>query len=330
MVTRTTCPRCGYDLRGALASWDESCPLTGTCTECGLRLRWAEVLCPQKFEPQWCVEFVRGRRGVAGALWRTVGWSFRPFSFWSAVKMSMALRPRRLALYAAALLSMMVVAGAVTQATAAIRLRYQAEKLYTVKLSYGAAIAEAMFTPWGWTSSGTIGTSRGVGPYVAPRDIHVTLLQKISSRETRRLTHRRQVMATATAAGLALWVWLGVPLSFVLLPISRRRARVRWGHLVRVAVYGLVVPVLVVTAVVLCLGVGYAVEPWRDNMIVTVHTLCRYAPVPLLVVWWAAATGGYLGIPNHWPVALLLSVMVTLLYLAGLWLAAPDFLIYLS
>ncbi|MFB3103994.1 MAG: hypothetical protein ACE1ZA_03615, partial [Pseudomonadales bacterium] len=50
------CPRCGYDLRGAIGTWADQCPLHGTCAECGLQFVWAEVLHPEKFEPQWCVE----------------------------------------------------------------------------------------------------------------------------------------------------------------------------------------------------------------------------------------------------------------------------------
>ena len=34
------CPRCGYDLRGAIATWTEQCPLHGTCAGCGLQFAW--------------------------------------------------------------------------------------------------------------------------------------------------------------------------------------------------------------------------------------------------------------------------------------------------
>ena len=98
------CPRCGYDLRGTVESWDTACPLAGTCAECGLALSWAEVLCPAKFEPQWCVEFIRRRRRFPQAALSTFLRSWRPFGFWSALKMSMAIRWRPLLLYGASLL----------------------------------------------------------------------------------------------------------------------------------------------------------------------------------------------------------------------------------
>src|SRR4051812_42242580 len=38
------CPRCGYDLSGAIATWTETCPLNGLCTECGLTFENRMVL----------------------------------------------------------------------------------------------------------------------------------------------------------------------------------------------------------------------------------------------------------------------------------------------
>ncbi len=51
------CPRCGYDLRGAVHSWRESCPMEGRCAECGLDFEWSwmfrQRLHPWLFEHQW-------------------------------------------------------------------------------------------------------------------------------------------------------------------------------------------------------------------------------------------------------------------------------------
>jgi len=41
-----TCPSCGYDLRGVVSSWSESCPLEGVCSECGYAFRWGALLDP--------------------------------------------------------------------------------------------------------------------------------------------------------------------------------------------------------------------------------------------------------------------------------------------
>ena len=73
------CPRCGYDLRGAIETWREQCPLTGRCNECGLDIKWAEVLHPEKFEPLWCVEFARAGNRLSVTCGKTYIRSFWPF-----------------------------------------------------------------------------------------------------------------------------------------------------------------------------------------------------------------------------------------------------------
>src|SRR5690348_12296334 len=93
------CPRCGYDQRGVVATWTETCPFEGTCSECGLTLNWSEVLNPQRHEPQWCVEFVSPRTRVPQTCVKTLLYSWWPWKFWSAVKMSHSIRAGRLALY---------------------------------------------------------------------------------------------------------------------------------------------------------------------------------------------------------------------------------------
>lgn len=39
-----------------MATWAEACPLEGVCPECGLGVRWVEVLRPQSVPPGWSVE----------------------------------------------------------------------------------------------------------------------------------------------------------------------------------------------------------------------------------------------------------------------------------
>jgi hypothetical protein len=73
------CPRCGYDQSGVVDSWKESCPLYGTCSECGLELDWKVVLDPTLRGPRW--SFEHGPR-----------WSLRRF----AATALRALRPRLL------------------------------------------------------------------------------------------------------------------------------------------------------------------------------------------------------------------------------------------
>src|SRR3954466_10401245 len=85
---KVRCPRCGYDQRGVVATWTESCPLEGTCSECGLTLNWSEVLNPEQHEPQWCVEFVPKWQRVPAACMKTCLMSLWPWTFWKQIKMS--------------------------------------------------------------------------------------------------------------------------------------------------------------------------------------------------------------------------------------------------
>jgi hypothetical protein len=122
---KAECPRCGYDLRGVMPTWIESCPREGTCAECGLTYRWAEVLHPEKFEPTWCVEFAKGRRSFARASLGTFMRSFWPWGFWSRVKMAHGVKFRRLFAYAIILIAIMLMPYIVGQASLAGYVRYR-------------------------------------------------------------------------------------------------------------------------------------------------------------------------------------------------------------
>src|SRR5688572_24659310 len=125
------CPRCGYDQRGVMATWNESCPLHGVCSECGLQFIWADVLVPAKFEPQWCVEFVPRVWRVPMAACKTFAISFWPWKFWSRMKVSQPIRWRRLASYLLFLLVPLLLGYVVAQGTLAARMRYVTQQQYT-------------------------------------------------------------------------------------------------------------------------------------------------------------------------------------------------------
>jgi hypothetical protein len=91
------CIRCGYDLSGQVAAWTDRCPLHGVCPECGLGLRWDEVLVPARVAPGWSIEH-SSRPGLAALRglmrgctpWRLWGWRSGRLS------MGVDLRPARL------------------------------------------------------------------------------------------------------------------------------------------------------------------------------------------------------------------------------------------
>lgn len=82
------CPRCDYDQSGEITRWTDACPLDGTCTECGLRFDWADVLVLSRRELPWMYEHKKPwrpslRRAVSTGLHLLFPWRF-----WRQVKMS--------------------------------------------------------------------------------------------------------------------------------------------------------------------------------------------------------------------------------------------------
>lgn len=122
------CPRCGYDQRGVMGLWEDSCPLMGKCSECGLDYEWSIVTQPEKYEPQWCVEFSHGWKSVLKSSFKTYCCSFVPWWFWSRVKMSYSVRWRRLAAYICILVLPFIMSYVVAQGTAAVIVRYRMQQ----------------------------------------------------------------------------------------------------------------------------------------------------------------------------------------------------------
>ncbi len=374
LAGQARCPRCGYDLRGAIGTWTEQCPLQGTCAECGLQFSWAEVLHPEKFEPRWCVEFAPGMRRIIQASASTFIRSFWPLGFWRALKMSMPIRWRRLVMYIAILCLSLLASYVTIQSVAAIRVRFDLQETldeqqrslpqsiakmqgmlssprvspqtrqlllmqiqsmqsamiigYSMSHSYLTATTEAVLTPLRSRSSGTYTGQWGVMPYPAPSNLHSSLFEQRFSYLTSVAT-RSLVDLTIGWFGLGVWLWLLLPLSFVFLPVSRRRAKVRWGHIARVSAYGFFIPVTAIVGSLLCISIGYALDALFDPMFRIAHVLSRYFSPAMIVIWWATSIQHYLRMPHSWFVAVLLSGMLFLLYLAALWFADPDFLLAL-
>ncbi|UCD76647.1 MAG: hypothetical protein JSV91_06920 [Phycisphaerales bacterium] len=347
------CPRCGYDQRGIVATWKDSCPLEGTCSECGLIINWSEVLQPEKYEPLWCVEFARGRARLPNAALRTYLRSFRPWRFWSQLKMASLIRWRRLTTYLLLLLLPLAAGYVLLQTTAAVCTRLEWEQVMadeqqsatrwvtivqqkidagepfyttpadmqplrqrmqamqqlalngaTIRHSYAAAIFEAVFLPLRRTSKGVITNPAAVIPYsyTPPADLH----QHLDS---------DRVESAKRWGAIVLWPLIMLPLCFVLLPISRRRAKVRWSHIWRVGAYGLFLPVTAGTIMILTFALEHVAKGVVELMAPLIDLL-GWITLIGLVIWWAVAIGRYLRMPHSWAVSIILSAMSLLLLMA--------------
>lgn len=338
MVTTATCPRCGYDLRGSVETWREACPMWGQCTECGVALWWAEVLRPDKFEPPWCIEFARRRDGLLRAAASTFLRSWRPFRFWTNLTMAMPVRGRRLALYAALLALPMLAAYVGMQAAAALRVHALMQQQLLVQQSqarkilggtaagqaampalnqpWWAAVLEAVAQPLASRSAGTVRTMFGTQPYVAPIRLHGVINDQLGQGTW--AGGLEPVAFTLAMGVVALWIQMILPLTFVLLPVSRRRAKVRWRHLGRAWCYSLFIPSACGGLAMLAVAARCAVVDWLGPLTAAAHVAGRWLPIPLLVMWWVAAVRRYLRIPHAWTVVLMLALLGFLLLPAGL------------
>jgi hypothetical protein len=368
------CPRCGYDQRGALSTWTQSCPVEGVCTECGLTFIWCEVLRPEKFEPRWCIEFEPRKRRLLWAALRTCVRSFWPWGFWSRLKMSDAIHWRRLALYALLVLLpllMLYVWGQganalitrtaiqrelatraqfrgmqINQLTAQVqattnalrgdpmldqpvqaqinflngritRLQTMGTSVEYIDASWVATTWEAIAFPTRqYSAASIVSPVPGVAPqpYVPPIMLLGPLAQWISPNF---FGWNRPDETLVLLAGWLAWgvgMTLLLPLSFVLMPLSLRKAKVRWSHLVRVAVYSLFipVPVLIAAALGFVLAVVVLDQPeWIERM----AGIARYLPWLAVALWWHAATSRYLKIPHAWLTIGMLTLMCLLILL---------------
>ncbi|MCH8823149.1 MAG: hypothetical protein IH984_06530 [Planctomycetes bacterium] len=400
------CPRCGYDLRGAIDTWREQCPLLGICTECGLEVKWAEVLHPEKFEPQWCIEFAPSGKRILISCGKTFIRSFWPFRFWSMLKMSLDIRWKRLALYMAVLVLPILIGYVCVQSATAIRVRsylqeqfdlaqvsiqrqiasfgavgqrikqtykdnyqqrltmlqslqdqtnpdedtlslieetklwieavdeqgldawaqqkvqVQAQRLQqsnatmSIDQSYIAAIAEAVFMPWSNTSFGSISAGAVTQPYPPPLKLRLYLQNDYGD-----------IPKTLVFTLLGFWTCLLFPLTFIFLPISRKRAKVRWGHVLRVTCYSVFIPSTVICIALLSASLGFLLSGISDLCLGMAHFSERYFMLPMLIIWWAVAIKRYMFIAHGWMTAILLTAILALGYISLFWLLFPSVLL---
>ena len=317
------CPRCGYDLRGPVATWADRCPLEGVCSECGLNLRWAEVLLPEKFEPSWCVEFAPGGRRILLACARTFLWSLRPWTFWRRMKMSQPIRWRRLIVYLLLLAATVYTTFALSQGVLAWhwwwRIRNDPD---TVRSDVGGytVFVQAAVLPFSDSPPGSyseVWPTRGGG------------LRGFSFSYRSPLYHARD-RAAHEHAGLFLGViFITCPLVFVALPISRRRAKVRWSHVLRVTAYSTSYVALAVIIVMVSNTAGLVTGRsfLLSDSIALLESLTLVALCPGMLIWWAVAIRRYLRMEHAFGVAVAVGTTAFLTACVVLFIVHPSFIV---
>lgn len=318
------CPRCGYDLSGAVAAWNHvrspSCPVHGTCSECGLEFPWGDALNPELLVPPWSFEHacswlpLKFLRTIIVALW--------PFKLWSDLRMAHPVRTRRL---------LVLVAVGVPF----VHVLFISAPLAASLLDHAARAASNA----GWADEFGI-VIQNAWPY--SDELAGALL---GSRAP-----ARGLPTAVRPWAVLVWLWwvLMAPM-FLFLPTTLRRCRVRRAHLLRVGAYSLVFgagAVLLLTCATRGITSGLrGTVLWRSRLGMGPDAmwlreiawgLWRWSVwgspmlcAGTLIGFWGLAASRYLKLPRPWAIVGVLALVagLTALLLFSLWPGALDRLI---
>ena len=93
------CPKCGYDQSGAIATWEDQCPIEGTCPECGLGFAWANIIDPARVDLRWYIEHAPRKRDLLVRSPPTLRRLLIPNLYWRSVGVSTRIEIRTLLLW---------------------------------------------------------------------------------------------------------------------------------------------------------------------------------------------------------------------------------------
>jgi hypothetical protein len=218
MVDRPLCPRCGYDQTGTVDTWTDQCPLESLCPECGYTFLWSDVFYPDRQRLPGFFEHEKGLWPSFVAAWRTMAWIILPFVFWNRVRMHHEVRVRRVLLWPIVLFGSMWLLIAMVRAAAFYIDGTQTSLSFRDTL---IDLSNAVVFPVFYMDS-TIWVLPPNGfPY-----------QKFGFSASFLLTQWSPIFLGIVGQAVA------VPLLLLILPETRRRAKVRKVHVLRAAVYG--------------------------------------------------------------------------------------------
>lgn len=281
-----TCPRCAYDQSGAVATWTDSCPLQGTCSECGLTFDWCEVLRPDARRVRWLYEHSRGLGLLA--LIRSLWMAIIPARFWSRVSLSHQISRHRLLL--------MVILATLLMHTTTVINRFVCYSLYIRATATGYRGGGPATLSWLETWAVVTGGSD-------PLTITVAMALPFATVDTDQDVLQGAVFGLIrlpSRALLALHVF--VALMILALPDTRAIAKVRPVHLLRAAAYP-------TTLVIVLFYAGVIVEQWSEYVTNTSGRWWWEPPVWTDIIalpvgigwaawWWFCVCRAYLKLPN--------------------------------
>jgi len=93
------CPKCGYDQSGEVSTWQSRCPLEGRCPECGHGFAWADVFDPSRGELWWYVEHAPSLWQIAKRTPGTLRRLVLPHIYWRVVGVQAQIHLRVLCIW---------------------------------------------------------------------------------------------------------------------------------------------------------------------------------------------------------------------------------------
>ncbi|MBX3356716.1 MAG: hypothetical protein KF724_13560 [Phycisphaeraceae bacterium] len=315
------CYRCGYDLRGTVDHWQNACPLSSPCPECGLELEWRRVFTADSL-PRWSFENSDGQ-------WfrtlRTLIHSLRPWRFWREIRMSMPVQ-RKILLYPLFLAIILFVASTLTGALLMNRVRLAAPP----RDHFGdlVAMTAIVLMPWSGQKIETTlhsiipqwgtPTPRNLGarPLNGQRPPGMVLYPRSNLPPPRDVI--RFVWTSSPGSLVLMLMALAVSVAtFIVLPVVRRRAKVRWSHILRAGIYALGVVIAVTIALFVaqisadptpdawCILAGrWEYGQWHDSQIWVI----RAFPL-VLFIWWLAVARHFMKLERPRAVAASVTVV---------------------
>ena len=320
------CPRCGYDLRGTIETWKHECPINGICTECGLEFEWGELLCNRRNMPRWCVEYGRWWSIPITAVKTVLVLFFRPRKFWHDLKMVHKPRAGRILALALPVLLLLYLAFALSVGH---RTYKQFKKLNQDYIStpfhpeaYGIYAIINPFSNYQFTYTRTTVLTTLTQTTTSPRryanwiakNLRPSLFWKEVSQQIRnpQFTPFRGRMRMSVVIVQGLMLVALCPLAFMVLPQSLRKAKVRWQHLARVALYSSLIIVPPLGLYMRNGNGGWNFHWWLPQWLVPCSLIYMLTG---LIIWWSLAAKHYLKLPHAWGVGV---SMVVLAYAGGL------------
>lgn len=303
--TQPTCPRCDYDLAGQVRSWEIKCPLEGTCSECGLKLRWQEVLVAHITPPRWSFEHAVEVEFVP--MLRTFFRAVRPKWLFTSLRLEHRVSTPRLALF----VPLALVLAYIVQTLAYLALFTVGNLLAMLQSAVqGPATRDSQIMrveiigkatwPWSPTHRGKLDWAEFtyiMNPGVP--DLYGLLVDLLDDADPRGIV-------------ILLIAALLMPLLFALVPQTRKRYKIRPRHLVRVGVYSLAWLPLAATGGALVDAVTRMIWPlammtdptlmdlsyiqWSHKWLTHIGWLVL--GVGYLALWWRGTIRRYLRLPR--------------------------------